>query len=191
MTTSIGADFGPTGTNRRQSFIDRDSHFSGTHATPNDFYLEGHFDGTVECAGALIVAESADVNAHVTAGSVSVAGHLQGDIGCRGRFEILPTGQVEARVQAGTIVVHEGARYEGELRMGGEGGIETPEQTGLPRRAEGRAPRRSATVETSDVPSFGAGTSRSNGRTTAPDDRSTRAATERTPQTGQSVTPEE
>jgi len=161
MTTSSG-NTGPAGTDRPQSFIDRDSHFTGTHVTPNDLYIEGHFEGTIECAGALFVAESADVNAHVTAGSVSVAGHLQGEATCRGRFEMLASGRVEGRVLAGTIVVQEGARYEGELRMGsgdGAGGQVTP----LP-RAEQRASRRNAPAELADIPVLSTGTARANGR---------------------------
>ncbi len=161
MTMSTG-NSGPGGASRPQSFIDRDSHFTGTHVTPNDLYIEGHFEGTIECAGALFVAESADVNAHVTAGSVSVAGHLQGETSCRGRFEMLASGRVEGRVLAGTIVIQEGARYEGELRMGsGEnlGGQVTP----LP-RAEQRASRRGSPAEVSDIPVLSTGTGRANGR---------------------------
>src|SRR6266567_988340 len=142
MTMYTGADDGPGSTGRRQSFIDRDSHFSGTHTTPNDFRVEGHFDGTIDCAGSLIVAESADVNARVTAGSISVAGHLQGDIGCRGRFEILATGRVEARVQAVTIVVHEGARYEGEMRMRPEGSSDRSGESAATKREDARPARR-------------------------------------------------
>jgi cytoskeletal protein CcmA (bactofilin family) len=160
--TMSPANGGAGGANRPQSFIDRDSHFTGTHATPNDLYIEGHFEGTIECAGALFVAESADVNAHVTAGSVSVAGHLQGEVTCRGRFEMLASGRVEGRVLAGTIVVQEGARYEGELRMGSGdsvGGQITP----LP-RAEQRTARRTPPSEATDAPVLSTGAARTNGR---------------------------
>ncbi len=161
MTMSPGNN-GPNSTNRLQSFIDRDSHLTGTHVTPNDLYIEGHFEGTIECAGALFIAESADVNAQVTAGSVAVAGHLQGEVTTRGRFEMLASGRAEARVVAGTIVVHEGARYEGELRMGsseGSGG----QITSLP-RAEQRTVRRNGPAENSDVPVLSRSTGRTNGR---------------------------
>lgn len=183
MTTYSGADDGPGSTGRRQSFVDRDSHFSGTHSTPNDFRVEGHFDGTIECAGALIVAETADVDARVTAGSIRVAGHLQGDIGCRGRFEIEPTGRVEARVQAVTIVVHDGARYEGEMRMRSEGSNDRGEDPTSPKRADTRPSRKAASLGASDVPSFSVSTGRTNGRSVSDD----AAAPEPTPETGQVI----
>jgi cytoskeletal protein CcmA (bactofilin family) len=169
MTTFSSAVDGMTGSGSRQSFIDRDSHFSGTHATPNDLRVEGRFDGTIECTGTLIVAESADVNAQVTAGSVSVAGHLQGDIGCRGRFEILPTGRVEARVQAATIVVQEGARYEGEMRMGSTPAAAGAENHSGEKRPEHRPARRPTPPASGEVPSFTVNAGRSNGRPTSDD----------------------
>jgi cytoskeletal protein CcmA (bactofilin family) len=183
MTMHTGADDGPGGTGTRQSFVDRDSHFSGTHSTPNDFRVEGHFDGTIECAGALIVGETADVNARVTAGSIRVAGHLQGDIGCRGRFEIEPTGRVEARIQAVTIVVHEGARYEGEMRMRSEGSSERSEDAALTKRGDARPSRRSASLGASDVPAFSVSTGRTNGRSLSDD----APAPERASQAGQVI----
>lgn len=143
----------------RQSFIDRDSHFNGTYATPNDLCIDGRYEGEIECEGTLIIAESADVNARVAAGNITVAGQLQGEIGCRGRFEILPSGRVGGSVIAGTIVVHEGARYEGELRMRGE---ETAERG--PRPGAVPARRRPAVPETGELPPFTAQSPRGNGR---------------------------
>jgi cytoskeletal protein CcmA (bactofilin family) len=169
MTTYSTAVEGPASSGTRQSFIDRDSHFSGTHTTPNDLRVEGRFDGTIECTGTLIVAESADVNAQVTAGSVSVAGHLQGDIGCRGRFEILPTGRVEARVQAATIVVQEGARYEGEMHMGSTAAANGSENHAGEKRPEHRPARRATATPSAEVPSFTVNAGRSNGRSSSED----------------------
>ena len=70
---------------------------------------------------------------------------------CKGRFEILPTGTVEARVQAGAIVVHEGARYQGDMHMRSEGSFDLGTEQPTTRRPEARGARRSAL----DVPSFG------------------------------------
>jgi cytoskeletal protein CcmA (bactofilin family) len=162
MSMYTSAASGPRG--GRESFIDSQSHFSGTHSTPNDFRVEGHFDGTIECAGALFVAESADVNARVTAGSISVAGHLQGEMLCRGRFEILSSGKVEARVQAGTIVVHDGARYQGEMRMRAEGSFDLGAESTASKRSEPRQSRRAPPIGGAEVPTFGAAGSRGNGR---------------------------
>ncbi|MGI8552272.1 MAG: bactofilin family protein [Dehalococcoidia bacterium] len=156
MTMVSGAGESLARSNTRQSFIDRDSHFNGTYTTPNDLHVEGRYEGEIQCEGTLVVAESADVNARIVAGNITVAGRLQGEIGCRSRFEILPTGRVGARVLAGTIVVHEGARYEGELRMRGEETAEPAARAGSLRPAAAASParRRSGPFEGTDVPAF-------------------------------------
>ncbi|MGH2884030.1 MAG: bactofilin family protein [Solirubrobacteraceae bacterium] len=162
MTMQTGTEESLARAPSRQSLIDRESHFNGAYTTSNDLRIEGRYEGEIDCEGTLVVAESADVNARVGAGNISVAGQLQGEIGCHGRFEILPTGRVGGRVVAGTIVVHEGARYDGELRMRGE---ETGERGARP--AAPAARRRPATLESSEVPSFTPPTTRGNGRAPA------------------------
>jgi cytoskeletal protein CcmA (bactofilin family) len=162
MTMQPGADEEFTRAPVRQSFVDRDSHFNGAYTTPNDLRIDGRYEGEIECRGTLIVAESADVNARVSAGNISVAGQLQGEIGCRGRFEILPTGRVGGSVLAGSIVVHEGARYDGELRMRGE---ETADRGARPAAASPR--RRPAGLEATEPPAFTPPSPRPNGRVTS------------------------
>jgi cytoskeletal protein CcmA (bactofilin family) len=161
MTMNNSADVGGGG---RRSFIDSDSHFVGTYTTPNDLHIEGRYEGTIECAGALHIAEDADVNAQVSAGSISILGHLQGEIACRGRFEILPTGRVQARIVTGTIVVHEGAQYQGEMRMRSGEGDQAAERP-APARTEPRPSRRQAPGPSSDVPNYLGGGARANGHT--------------------------
>jgi cytoskeletal protein CcmA (bactofilin family) len=73
--------------------------------------------GTLQCDGTLLVAEDATIDAAVDAAGIIVAGTLTGDIACRGRLEIRPTGVVRANVRTASLVIHEGAVYEGELRM--------------------------------------------------------------------------
>lgn len=163
MTMTNDADDSRGFTTGRMSFVDRDSHFNGSYVTSNDIRIEGRYEGEIECNGTLIVAESADVNARISAGNISVAGRLQGEIGCRGRFEILPRGHVEARVQAGTIVIHEGAQYDGELRMTRDESSQSAMHFG--QRAASPSSRRRATAEEpEEAPPFPITATRGNGR---------------------------
>jgi cytoskeletal protein CcmA (bactofilin family) len=177
MTMSSGADAREGG---RRSFIDSESHFVGTYTTPNDLHIEGRYEGTIECAGALHIAEDADVNAQVSAGSISIRGRLQGEISCRGRFEILPTGRVQARIVTGTIVVHEGAQYQGEMRMRSDAGDVAAERP-TPARPESRSPRRQSPGATTDVPAYLGGGGRTNGHGLT--DEAAKAAESDTPRT--------
>lgn len=135
---------------RTESLIDRESHFTGTYRTPHDLRIEGHYEGEIVCQGTVFIGETADVNARITAGTVIVAGQCQGEIACDARFEILRTGRVSGTVSAGVTVVHDGAFYQGELRMtrGGNGRL-NPRGSAEPNRAPAR---QSATVAPEPAP---------------------------------------
>jgi cytoskeletal protein CcmA (bactofilin family) len=102
---------------RGESLIDRDSHFTGTYRTPHNLRIEGRYEGEIDCKGTVYVGETAVVNARIVAGNVTVAGQLEGEIACDSRFEILRSGRVTGSVTSAVTVVHEGAFYQGELRM--------------------------------------------------------------------------
>jgi len=163
MTMNSGSDVAAGSPRGRRSVIDADSRFSGTYTTPNDLQIDGQYEGTIDCVGLVMVTESADVNAHLTAGSVSVTGRLRGEVGCRGRFEILPSGQVDAKVEAAVIVVHDGARFDGEMRMRPPGGAETPGELSDV-STDPRPSRRAGGAEAGAMPRFHAETPRTNGR---------------------------
>jgi len=163
MTMISGSDVAAGSPRGRRSVIDADSRFSGTYTTPNDLQIDGQYEGTIDCVGLVLVTESADVNAHVTAGSVSVTGRLRGEVGCRGRFEILPSGQVDAKVEAAVIVVHDGARFDGEMRMRPPGAAERPDEPATV-STDLRPPRRTGSAEAGAIPRFHAETPRTNGR---------------------------
>lgn len=99
------------------SYIDPDSSVEGTIRTDRDLRVEGSVSGTIQCDGVLVVAEGALVDAEIDAASIVVAGEMSGTIRCRGRLEIRSTGIVRGDVRTGALVIHEGARYEGQIAM--------------------------------------------------------------------------
>jgi cytoskeletal protein CcmA (bactofilin family) len=107
-----------TDRNRSQSsYIDPESTVEGTLRTDHDLRVEGSVSGTIQCEGVLMVAEGALVDAEIDASSIIVAGEMSGKIRCRGRLEIRSSGIVRGDVQTGALVIHEGARYEGQIAM--------------------------------------------------------------------------
>lgn len=110
----------PTGARRggRESVIDQDCFFEGTFRTPGNMRVEGACSGVIECQGTLLIAESGRVNARIVAGNLTIAGQMQGEAQCETRFEILKSGRVNGNVGAKSVVVHDGAFFEGDIRMG-------------------------------------------------------------------------
>ena len=108
------------GRSARESTIDQDCFFEGTFRTPGNMRIEGTYQGAVECHGTLLIAETGKVNARVAAGSLIIAGEFAGEAQCESRFELLKTGRASGSVAARSTVVHDGAFFEGDIRMGGE-----------------------------------------------------------------------
>lgn len=115
---------------RGTSIIDRHSEIDGTYSTSRDLRIEGLLTGSVNCDGVLFIADGAIVDATVHAASVIVSGQLSGAIRCRGRLEITATGSVGGEVETAALVIVEGARYEGQIRMSGAA-LDTNEQPAL------------------------------------------------------------
>ena len=103
----------------RESVIDQDCFFEGTFRTPGNMRIEGAYQGVIECQGTLLIAESGQVNARVVAGNLIVAGQFSGEVQCQSRFEVLASGRVSGSVATLSTVIHDGAFFEGEIRMGG------------------------------------------------------------------------
>ncbi|HET9017733.1 MAG TPA: polymer-forming cytoskeletal protein [Thermomicrobiaceae bacterium] len=113
------------------SIIATNAHWNGTLRSDGSLHVHGRADGELHAANDLFVAEGAEVDAEVYADNVVVAGVVRGRIDARTRLEVLPQGHVAGDVRAPKLVVHEGARLTGQLKMesGGDGGT-SPYSTG-------------------------------------------------------------
>lgn len=160
---------------RGESLIDRESQFTGSYRTPHDLRIEGRYEGDIECKGTVFVGETATVNARIVAGNVTVAGQCEGEIVCEARFEILRTGRVSGSVTSGVTVVHEGAFYQGELRMSrGAGDRARRDQVAPPAplsRAETPPTRSSLSTDAPTAPRAAAPSAPSPERTPPPSPR--------------------
>ena len=155
----------------RESVIDQECFFEGTFRTPGNMRIEGTYQGAIECQGTLMIAETGQVNARVVAGNLIVGGQYTGEAQCESRFEVLRTGRVSGAVLATSTVVHDGAFFEGEIRMGardaaaadargtalpagaaGTGALSAPATAARPAAGMAIAPRRrSGTEATADA----------------------------------------
>ena len=130
----------------RESVIDQECFFEGTFRTPGNMRIEGTYEGVIECQGTLLIAESGRVNARIAAGNLTVAGRLQGEVLCESRFELLKSGRASGTISARTTVVHDGAVFEGEIRMSER--VEGARDGAGPRRPPEPSPAASAVAAT-------------------------------------------
>ncbi|MGD9890340.1 MAG: polymer-forming cytoskeletal protein [Dehalococcoidia bacterium] len=142
--------------NARESVIDQDCFFEGTFRTPGNMRIEGAYQGAIECQGTLLIAESGQVNARIVAGNLIVAGQFSGEVQCQSRFELLKSGRVSGAVSTQSTVIHDGAFFEGEIRMGGRepsfGESVSPLSQQLPSQAQSPSPGISTAAAATEAP---------------------------------------
>jgi cytoskeletal protein CcmA (bactofilin family) len=91
-------------------------HIQGTIQSDGNMRIEGVFQGELDTAGNLVIAESAKIIAQVVANNVSVAGAVKGNISAN-RIEILETGRVWGDLTVNSLLLNEGAYLRGQTMM--------------------------------------------------------------------------
>lgn len=100
-----------------ETIVGATSSFDGTLRCESNLRIRGSASGEISCGKALVIEESARVNANIRAANAVVAGQLEGSIVCEGRLEVLATGRVTGELTAGVLIIQEGAFFEGHLKM--------------------------------------------------------------------------
>lgn len=101
------------------SIIASNANWNGTLQSEGSLHIHGRAEGELYAANDLVIAEGAKVDAEIFAENVVVAGVVRGRIEARNRLEVLSEGHVAGDIKAQKLVIHEGARLAGQLRMGG------------------------------------------------------------------------
>jgi cytoskeletal protein CcmA (bactofilin family) len=100
-----------------ESVIGEQSSFEGTFKSDSSVRIRGSVQGDLVSKQAVFIEEHAKVSAKVTGASIVVGGEVDGELHCEGRVEIKPSGRVTGEINAGTLIMHEGAFFEGQLKM--------------------------------------------------------------------------
>jgi len=104
-------------TQATDTLIGAGTEFEGTLKTKAGLRIEGHFKGTIECQGDLVVGKHGIVRSQVTARNVTVAGKIFGEVIARDQLMILTQGEIEGNITAASLVIEEGAKFNGTSRM--------------------------------------------------------------------------
>lgn len=91
------------------TIIARDSSFSGKLKSEGSVRVEGAFDGELEAAKSIYIAENARANAQLKASEVVIAGTFDGQVECENRLHLTPTAHAKGRIKTTVLVVEEGA----------------------------------------------------------------------------------
>ncbi len=93
----------------------------GTIRSEGDIRISGHITGKVFVRGKAILSQEGSIDGDLTATSADVAGQVKGTAEVEERLVLKGTARVEATLRAGRLVIEEGAVFNGDCQMGGQG----------------------------------------------------------------------
>jgi cytoskeletal protein CcmA (bactofilin family) len=79
--------------------------------------LDGKYHGEIFSGDALIIGETATVNAEIKVGTLIVDGEVSGNVSAASKIEIHSTGKLHGNITAPTLVIEEGGFFEGSCNM--------------------------------------------------------------------------
>lgn len=97
----------------------------GTLRSDGGVRVEGRFEGCIEVAGNVVVAESGMVDGDIIARDVIIGGIVRGDVEGAGRLEVLSTGQLIGDITVSSFMIDEGGLFEGISRLKGAASART------------------------------------------------------------------
>ena len=110
---------GPTPAEKCTNVLAAGAKWNGTLSVEDSVRIDGQFSGEVDAKGTVHVAEGAQVDAKVRANYVVISGEFHGEIRCEERTDLMPRSRVTAEVITKVLSVHEGATWDGSVKMSG------------------------------------------------------------------------
>lgn len=107
-------------TGKIENIVGPTASFQGHLKAEGNVRIDGHFDGSVETTGNVIIGEKAKVSADIVASNVQVWGAVKGNITASGRLEILPSGRVWGDIKVTSLLIDEGGMFRGKSLLVGE-----------------------------------------------------------------------
>ncbi len=107
----------PPASSAETTLIGRAAQIEGTLSGSADMLIEGKLRGTIDGSGRLVVAESGRLEANLHARVVIISGTVTGDVSADERIELKSSATLTGNITAPRIQIHEGATFQGEVRM--------------------------------------------------------------------------
>lgn len=100
-----------------EAFLGKNTTFEGKMIFEGIARLDGKFHGEIFSGDALIIGETAAVNAEIKVGTLIVDGEVSGNVSVALKIEIHSTGKLHGNITAPTLVIEEGGFFEGSCNM--------------------------------------------------------------------------
>lgn len=98
--------------------ISKDTIIEGSFSAQQDVRLDGQISGDVRCAKRLVMGESGRIEGTVIADTAVIMGLVEGEVRIKDSLHLKSTAVINGKILARSILVDEGAKYNGECRVG-------------------------------------------------------------------------
>lgn len=99
------------------AFLGQDTEFDGKFSFTGTVRIDGRLSGEIFSSGALIIGESAVVEAKIRVGEMIIRGEVHGDIVAESKIEINVPGKLFGNIQTQRLVIEEEAIFDGHCKM--------------------------------------------------------------------------
>ncbi len=114
---TVGKTTGRNGSEATLSIISAGTTVTGDIECGGTLKVEGRIDGSVRRARQVMLAKEGSINGDVVASEVVVGGVIEGSVTATDRLELQTTAVVNGDIATKSIVVMEGARINGGVKM--------------------------------------------------------------------------
>ena len=99
------------------SIIGEGSDFKGEFKINGLLRIDGHFQGTIETDGKVLVGQTGEAVTDIKARLVVVGGNVRGNIFATERVIFLSTGVINGNIITPSLIMEEGVRFEGNCTI--------------------------------------------------------------------------
>ena len=107
-----------TGVNAATCVVSKGTVIDGTFRSEQDVRLDGMVQGDVRCTKRFVMGDTGKVEGKVIAQDAVIMGVVEGEVIVKGTLHLKPTAVIYGNLTAKSILVDEGARYDGECKVG-------------------------------------------------------------------------
>lgn len=92
--------------------------FQGIISFTDELHIAGHFDGTIEAQGALVIKKTAVCKSdHIKAATIIVEGQVQADMNAGDRIDLRTGSSIKGNLVASRLRIGDGVSFEGSVEM--------------------------------------------------------------------------
>jgi cytoskeletal protein CcmA (bactofilin family) len=100
-----------------EAFLGKNTSFEGKLSFDGMVRLDGKFDGEIFSGDALLIGETATVNAEINVSTLVVDGKVSGNVSSTDKIEIHSTGKLYGNITTPVLVIEKGGVFDGSCKM--------------------------------------------------------------------------